>query len=289
MNRLFKKYENLILLFCLLIFSAVLLSNNARGQRHRNLLERLVLTVVAPVQDAVTNSIRDVILMYNRYFQLVDVTKENTALRKMLGEQVYKNNLLREELKKYRRVDTLVSQSHDLDTKHTIIAGVSAWDSTNSAKTMVIDKGERDGVANGMIVMTNFGLVGRVVTVSNRASRVLLITDARSAVDAYVQRTRARLTVVGENQRACDLKYLSVKDDAKEGDMLVSSGLGGVFPAGIQIGRITSVETGPSRLYAKGTMVPSANLDRLEEVIVTKFAPPEAKPATPAQKEEDDS
>jgi rod shape-determining protein MreC len=288
MYRLFKKYENLILLFALLIFSAVLLSNNARGQKNKNLLERAVLAVVTPPQDAVTNGIRNIIITWNHYFYLVDTAKENATLRKMFEEQVYKNNLLREELKKYRRVDTLVAQTQLTATKTVVVAGVSAWDSTTNAKTMAIDRGEKDGVKTGMVAMTHLGLIGRVVTVSDHAARVLLITDARSAVDAYVQRTRARCTVVGTNKNTCDVKYLASKEDTREGDILVSSGLGGVFPAGLQIGRVSSIEPGASKLFAKAEMIPTANLERLEEVLVAQFGPPEIKQEATQDKEEDE-
>jgi rod shape-determining protein MreC len=282
MNRLFKKYENIILLLSLLIFSAVLLSNNARGRKHTAILERIVLAVVTPFQDAITTGIRDVVLGWNHYFYLVGTSKENATLRKMLSEQVFKNNLLREELKKYRRVEALISHSPELALKNGVIADVVAWDASGAAKTIAVDRGEKDGVKTGMVVLNHFGLVGRVVATAARDSRVLLITDARSAVDAYVQRTRARAVVVGRNSAVCDVKYLSVKDDVKEGDVLISSGLGGIFPAGLQLGRITLLETGASKLFSKAEMLPSTNLDHLEEIIVTEFQPPDYKPE-PAQ------
>jgi rod shape-determining protein MreC len=246
----------------------------------------VVLAVVTPFQDVITSGIRNMILGWNQYFYIVGTAKENVILRKMLGEQVFKNNLLREELKKYRRVEALISQSPELALKGGIIAVVVAWDASNSAKTIVVDRGEKDGVKSGMVVINHFGLVGRVVAVSNRDARVLLITDARSAVDAYVQRTRARAVVVGRNSGQCDVKYLSVKDDVKEGDVLISSGLGGIFPAGLQLGKITLLEAGSSKLFSKAEMLPSTNLDHLEEVIVTQYPLAENKPEPVSEKTE---
>jgi rod shape-determining protein MreC len=278
MNRLFKKYENIILLLCLLIFSAVLLSNNARGRANNVLVERVVLAVVTPFQDAITSGIRSLILGWNQYFYLVGTSKQNATLRKMLGEQVFKNNMLREELKKYRRVEELVTNTPGFELKDGLVANVVAWDASNAAKTLVVNRGRNDGVRLGMVVINPYGLVGRIVAVSGRDARVLLITDARSAVDAYVQRTRARAVVVGANSDACEVKYLSVKEEATEGDLLVSSGLGGVFPAGVQLGKITRLEVGSSKLFAKAEMTPSTNLGRIEEVIIAKNPKPETEP-----------
>jgi rod shape-determining protein MreC len=278
MNRLFKKYENVILLLCLLIFSAVLLSNNARGRATNVLVERVVLAVVTPFQDAITSGIRSLILGWNNYFYLVGTSKENATLRKLLGEQVFKNNMLREELKKYRRFEELVTNTPGFALNDGVVANVVAWDASNAAKTLVVNRGRNDGVRIGMVVVNPYGLVGRVVTVSGRDARVLLITDARSAVDAYVQRTRARAVVVGANSDSCDVKYLSVKEEATEGDLLVSSGLGGVFPAGVQLGKITRLEVGSSKLFAKAEMTPSTNLGHIEEVVIAKNPKPETEP-----------
>ncbi len=278
MNRLFKKYENIILLLCLLIFSAVLLSNNARGRANNVLVERVVLAVVTPFQNAITSGIRSLILGWNNYFYLVGTSKENATLRKLLGEQVFKNNMLREELKKYRRVEELVTNTPGFALNDGVVANVVAWDASNAAKTLVVNRGRNDGVRLGMVVVNPYGLVGRVVAVSGRNARVLLITDARSAVDAYVQRTRARAVVVGANSDSCDVKYLSVKEEATEGDLLVSSGLGGVFPAGVQLGRITRLEVGSGKLFAKAEMTPSTNLGHIEEVVIAKNPKPETEP-----------
>ncbi len=287
MNRLFKKYENIILLLCLLIFSAVLLSNNARGRANNVLVERVVLAVVTPFQHAITSGIRSLILGWNQYFYLVGTSKENATLRKLLGEQVFKNNMLREELKKYRRVEELVTNTPGFSLKDGVVANVVAWDASNAAKTLVVNRGRDDGVRLGMVVINPYGLVGRVVAVSGRDARVLLITDARSAVDAYVQRTRARAVVVGANSDSCEVKYLSVKEAAAEGDLLVSSGLGGVFPAGIQLGKITRLEVGSSKLFAKAEMTPSTNLGHIEEVVIAKNPKPENAPeAGPEQRED---
>lgn len=273
MGRLFQKYENLILLFCLLIFAAVLLSNNARENRKPNLMERAVLAAITPFQNMVTGTVRGAIAGYHRYLYLVDTAAYNDELLRMFHEQVFKNNQLREELKKHRRVDEMLGNGA-LKPDSLLLAEVAAWDATNIARTMVINRGDEQGVREGMVAMTRLGLVGRVVAVTANASRVLLITDARSAVDCYLQRTRTRCVAVGQNRKRCEVLYLPVNADVKAGDMLISTGLGGIYPAGLPVGRITTLEAGASKLFFKAEMVPAADLEHLEEVIITT-APPE--------------
>ena len=273
MNWLLAKYKNLTLLICLLLFAAVLLSNNIKGQRQANFFERTVLTLIMPLQNGVTSSIRKILGTWNHYFYLVDTAKENEKLRDMLHEQMFKNNSLREELKKFRRVESLITKSPAQPGNDAVVAGVGAWDSTNTAWTIVIDRGHEDGVKEGMIVLNHLGLVGRVVAVTKHAARVLLITDARSAVDAYIQRTRARCTVVGQNRKVCEIQYLSVKEDVKEGDTVISSGLGGIFPQGLRLGSISALEAGSSKLFFKAEMAPSSDLDHLEEVLAIGVPP----------------
>ncbi len=268
MGRLFQKYENLILLLCLLIFAAVLLTNNARENRKPNLIERAVLAAVTPFQSMVTGTVRGVIAGYHRYFYLVETAAQNEKLLRMFHEQAFKNNQLREELKKYRRVDEMITFS-PVTLDNAVLAEAAAWDATNIARTMVINRGDEQGVREGMVVITRLGMVGRVVAVTANASRVLMITDARSAVDCYVQRTRTRCVVVGQNRKRCEILYLPVNADVKAGDMLISTGLGGIYPAGLPVGRIVTLEAGSSKLFFKAEMAPAADLEHLEEVIVS--------------------
>ncbi len=272
MGRLFQKYENLILLLCLLIFAAVLLSNNARENRKPNMIERAVLAAVTPFQNLATATVRGAIAGYHRYFYLVETSAQNEKLLRMFHEQAFKNNQLREELKKYRRIDEMITFS-PVSLNNAVLAEVAAWDATNIARTMVINRGEEQGLREEMIVLTRQGLVGRLVAVTPNAARVLLITDARSAVDCYVQRTRTRCVVVGQNRKRCDILYLPVNANVKAGDMLISTGLGGVYPAGLPVGRIITLDVGSSKLFFKAEMVPAADLEHLEEVMVTA-APP---------------
>ncbi|MBE0616564.1 MAG: rod shape-determining protein MreC, partial [Proteobacteria bacterium] len=138
-----------------------------------------------------------------------------------------------------------------------------------------LDKGTADGVAPDSPVVTPGGVVGRVFEVSASASRVLLLTDANSAVDAIVQRTRAQVLVEGRLWPSCRVLHLARGDEAAPGDRVVTSGLGGVFPKGLLLGEITEVQIQPGQVFHTAELLPSADLSRMEEVFVILPASPD--------------
>ena len=110
--------------------------------------------------------------------------------------------------------------------------------------------------------------MGRITDVASNASKVLLITDINSSVDALVQRTRTRGIVEGKGSGLCELKYVSSSDDIRPGDLVVTSGLCGTFPKGLPIGKVDRVEKDPVGLFQYVELSPSVNLNKLEEASV---------------------
>jgi rod shape-determining protein MreC len=282
MKHLFKKYENIILVLALFLIASVLLSNNLRSAQLRGLLERTTVAVVTPVQKGITATMRNIVGVWDNYIFLANSSKKNRELRKKLQEQKFQNSLLLEELKKYRRVENLLS-FNPVARSSFQVASVVGWDSTNLAQTLAIDKGTKNRIKKGMPVLTYEGLVGRTVVTTGNSSRVLMITDARSAVDAFLQGSRVRCMVVGQNKKRTLIRYLPLDAKVKEGDILISSGLGGVYPKGLRLGTVSRLRKGDSRLFYEAEMTPSADFSRIEEVLVMlgrdtpePAAPPEA-------------
>ena len=154
MKYLLKKYENIILILALFLVASVLLSNSLRASQLRTLLERASLAVMAPIQKGVTGTMRDVAGVWDHYIFLANSSKENVELKKELKKERFQNNLLMEELEKYRRVENLLSVD-PVAVNNARVATVVAWDSTNIAQTLVIDKGTSNEVENGMPVITH--------------------------------------------------------------------------------------------------------------------------------------
>jgi rod shape-determining protein MreC len=267
MKRFFQSYENILLLLALLVLASIIMSSNIKERGPSNALERTALAVATPLQKRVTSAIRGSILAWEQYIDLTNTAVENKKLTKMLDEERFKNNLLYEELKKFRRVKKLRS-NHPVSGAKVVVADVVGWDSTNVSQTLIINRGTDNGVREGMVVMNNQGLIGRIVEASGNSSRVLMITDSRSAVDAYLQESRDRCIIVGQNKRWCMVRFLPLDAKVKEGDMIISSGLGGVYPKGLPLGTISKLEKGSGRLFYKARAATAAELKQLEEVLV---------------------
>ena len=134
--------------------------------------------------------------------------------------------------------------------------------------TVIINKGDADGVHKNMAVLSPSGVVGQTIATSAHSARVLLITDHNSGVDAVVQRSRARGIVEGALDGRCVMKYLKRGEDAEVDDRVVTSGLDGIFPKGIIVGTITHVTRGNRGLLQVADVKASAPLEEIEEVLV---------------------
>jgi len=139
----------------------------------------------------------------------------------------------------------------------------SAW-----YRTMVLDKGILDGVRQGSPVVTAGGVVGRVYEAGSTTARVLLLTDASSAVDALLQRSRAQVVVEGDMGPNPRLLYLARGVDVEVGDKVVTSGLDGIYPKGLLLGEITRLRASPGDIFQSARLEPGADFSSIEEVFV---------------------
>lgn len=154
------------------------------------------------------------------------------------------------------------------ETPYKVIpARVIARDPTNWYSTIVIDKGSNHNINKGMPLIAPSGLVGRIVDVGPTFCRGRLIVDPNSRVGAMVQRSREDGVVEGSLKGLCRMKYISIDADLREGDIVISSGMGGIFPKGLIIGRIKKIKTEPDGLHLYAWIEPIVNFSKLEEVL----------------------
>lgn len=143
----------------------------------------------------------------------------------------------------------------------------------NWFNTLTIDRGSEDGVAVDMAVVTDKGLVGRVIDVGGSWAKVLSIIDSQSAVSAIAQRSRDNGTLQGDTtlydgEGLCRMVYLPQDATVREGDIVITSGLGDIFPKGLPIGTIVGVENEPFAVYKTALIQPGVDFKHLEEVLV---------------------
>lgn len=252
----------------LLVFSLLLLSTSFRSQPYRDPIAGVLLDGLAPFEVAFAWLRRSGRELWSNVFDLVGAREENVLLRERI-------DALQSDLVRLTELELANQRLHELLHFRSRLDGevlgarVIARDPTPWVRTFTIDRGERDGVRRGMAVLSPQGVVGQVSQASRTASRVLLLTDHNSGIDAFVQRTRARGIVQGAHEEGCHMKYLRRDEDVVPGDRVLTSGLDGIFPKGVLIGEVVEVARRNRDLLQVAVVRPSAELDRIEEVLVT--------------------
>lgn len=226
-----------------------------------------LLTVLMPVQSSMVRIASSVASVWDRFSEIGRLRVENARLRRQVGELTQQVAVLRESARAAERLQRLLQLQEHLSYRATAARAIGR-DPSRWFATLVIDRGSRDGVVRNAPVVTPDGVVGRVIEVTPTAARVLLITDSRSAVGVLVQDSRDAAVVEGWGTGVLHLKYLSRTSSVDAGDVVVTSGLGGVFPRGLVVGRIVKVIREEGALLQEAEVEPAAALDRLEELLI---------------------
>ena len=261
------KYRIFLTAAVLLGAASLLLSSSLQKRTRFSFVDKFVFDFTVPIQKMVTLPAQSVKGAWGRYVALVHVRRENKDLKQKLALLAEENRQFREALLSSERYER-VRQMRDRLPQPMLPASLIGTDSSSWFRTVFIDRGEEAGVRRGMAVVSPEGVVGHVVAVSRYAAKVLLITDRSSAVDVTVERSRARGIVEGRRGEGCELKYVVRGEDVKTGDRLVSSGMGGIFPKGLPVGRVVRVERGNRGLFQRAEVEPAVEFNRLEEVFV---------------------
>jgi rod shape-determining protein MreC len=234
------------------------------------MLEAVTFGVFAEVQRAASSVIGGVRASWGDYFALQQVHSENLRLQEELAQ-------LRIGLQQER---ALAQQSRTLQelldlrgrtALMTTAAGVIGSGASPDFRTITIDKGSADGLRPDMAVISPAGVVGRIVTPSARAAKVQLLIDRNAGAAALVERSRAQGVVegTGGNLR---LNFVSGTADVVVGDMLVTSGIEGIYPKGFVIGQIESIERGAGE-FSNIVIRPAVDFSSLEAVLVVQTPP----------------
>jgi rod shape-determining protein MreC len=205
--------------------------------------------------------------VWSRYIALRYVGEENLNLRREIALLEEEASRLREKAAASDRLREILTLKEELPYS-TLAARVIARDPTNWYRSIVINKGQDDGIAVDMGVMTPTGAVGRVVKVHRQLAVVLLLIDRNNAVTGLIQRTRDEGIVEGTEKGLAWIKYLPLLSNVKVGDIVITSGMAGGFPRGLPIGRITRIERREAELFLSAEIQPDTDFGRLEEVLV---------------------
>jgi rod shape-determining protein MreC len=225
------------------------------------------LDVAAPVQRMMSTPVDVLHDLWVDYVDLLGVRQQNQELRSRLAELSDENLQLREALVASGRLERIAEmrESYEMPMLPAELVGADAspW-----FRSVLIDRGRRQGVRSGMPVISEDGLVGLVRSTSVGASKAMLIVDRQSAVGGIIQRSRLRGIVRGQGHEELEFEFVARGADVEIGDVVMTSGVGGVYPKGLRVGEVSALGESDSPLLRTATLKPAVDFARLEQVFV---------------------
>lgn len=258
-----------LLLAFLLILSIIIYRAESQAQRNARAtpVDRVVIAGVGSFEWAITGAQNLIAGLFRPLVRARQLDRENQHLKAEVG-RLHSSQVRAGELEaENSRLRSLLNlQQHS--SYRSIAAEVIGRDPSNWFDTILLDRGRLNGVKPGSVVINAEGVVGRVLEVNDTTSNVLLITDLQSGVGGLIQRTRQPGVVEGRRAALLRLKFLPKDADLKREDVVVTSGLGKVFPAGLPIGRVTRVWWDANEGAKAADILPAADPSRVEQVLI---------------------
>ena len=256
----------------------VLISAQVNTDRGVPVLEAVTFGMFAEVQRGASSVIGGVRTLWGDYLALQTVRSDNERLR----QEVARMQIALQQEHALAQQSRMLEQLLELRAQPklaTVAAGVIAGSASPDFRTLTINKGTADGLRPDMAVIAPAGVVGRIITPSARAAKVQLLIDRNAAAGALVERSRTQGVVEGTGGDL-RLNYVSGTADVKVGDVVVTSGIDGIYPKGFVVGQIESVERG-SGAFGAIVIRPAVDFSSLEGVLVV-LNPPAVADGEPA-------
>ena len=265
------------ILAALLLSQVVLMSTNARHpDSEQSVLRIWLVTGFAPVvrvTDAIFSSVKGT---GASYVDVRNAREENLQLREKVDQLTAERNNALERAAELDRLRTQLAlpprpQYREL-AANVISRNASLW-----FRRLTIDRGTLDGVKRDMPVATAGGIVGRVISVGPNFAMVQVITDKHAGVGAMLQSSRAMGEIRGLDNDRCELKNISTSEKVEVGESVVTTGLDRIYPKGLLVGTVESIEADPNAPWHKIVVKPAAPVDRIEHVLVLLVEPKDLK------------
>jgi len=260
----------------------VLISAQVNTRSGVPLLQSVVFAAFSKVQQVAAGVVGGGRAAWHNYVDLRNVQAENVELRRQMAELQLKLQQQRTQVEAVGRLQQLL-ELREKSGLETTGARVIAGSATPDFRTVTIDKGRRDGVRAYTAVLAAPGIVGCVITPAHGTAKVQLLVDRNAAIAGLVDRSRAQGLVLGTGEDMLRMEYLSATADVKPGDVVVSSGIDGIYPKGFNIGKVERVERTGTAVRSVSVR-PAVDFSALEEVLVVRgtASSPTPAPAAPA-------
>lgn len=235
----------------------------------------LLLYILAPSPQIVSRLLNETSRVGESISHLISAREENKVLRERLNSLLQEREKIEQIVSENERLKKILEYQKEAPyqlVSARVIGGAPSF----LSPVLLIDKGSNHGIKKDVPVVawqedvnpqdTGMALVGRITELSRDMSKVLLITDSNSELSAMAQRNREKGVIAGTGNRFLLFKYLPPTADLKVGDLIITSGMGRIFPTGLAIGSIEEVFTGVGGLEKRARVVPRVNMNRLEDV-----------------------
>src|SRR5437588_7520263 len=260
------RHKSLVLLAGVIILQVLMLAVQIKRESQGRLIRVWTVGAVSPFERAGSYGfgwIRDI---WRHYFALQNTTKESEQIRRENDALKLQITQLQGKAAEADRLAILLNfrQSHaDVPMIGARVIGTGAG---TASVTIQLERGEREGIRKNMGVITPDGVVGKVIEAYPNASQVLLLTDKESGVGAMLADSRIQSPVGGQGEPLLVMKYVPNDDEVNLGERVITSGMDRIFPRDLPVGTVTEIKAGNP--FKQIRVKPSANLERLEEVLV---------------------
>ena len=255
--------QRFMFLLLLLASVAIMLAGKADPQIFDRTRQK-VTDFAAPILDALSRPVATIDHFVAEGQMLLRSHQENKNLRIVNQRLLQWQTAARQLEAENKQLRSLLNFRRD-DAERYITARVIGDSGGAFVRSLLVNRGRTEGIRKGQAAVLGEGLIGRVATVGERSSRILLITDLNSRIPVLIEQTRARAVLAGDNSAQPKLIFLSANTDLQVGQRIVTSGHGGAFPPGIPVGVITSLGEQGMRV------TPYAKDDRLEYLRLMDF------------------
>jgi rod shape-determining protein MreC len=244
----------------------LLISTQVNSRSGVPVLQSVTFGIVAEVQRAASSSVGGVRRFWSGYIGLRHLKEENDALKQQLADAQVALQEQRAAASRARSLQELLGL-RDRSNLRTTAADIIGAAATPDFRTVTIDKGSNDGLKADLAVISPKGVVGRVVAASLRSAKVQLLVDRNAAAGALIERSRAQGVAMGGGDQHLRLEYVSEVFDVVVGDIVVTSGIDGIYPKGFPIGTVDAVERAGGA-YKRISVRPAVDFSSIEGVLV---------------------
>jgi rod shape-determining protein MreC len=260
------RHKSLVLLAGVILAQLLLLAVQIKRDSQGRLIRVWTVGAVSPFQRAGASGVGGVRGVWNHYFALRNASRENERLRRENDTLKLQINQLQSRAAEADRLARLLNFRQAHQNVPMLGARVIGTSADTASQTVYLDRGERDGIRRNMGVITPDGVVGKVIESYSNTSQVLLLSDKDSGVGAMISESRIQSPVGGVGEPLLSMKYVPNDDEVNLGQHVVTSGMDRIFPRDLPVGTVSQIKAGNP--FKQIRIRPSANLERLEEVIV---------------------